>query len=64
MYMTGMIFINKYSEGREISIEEWNEMIDQQNLSLQSQKDIYFSFLKGIHFSVRKKVWELLSNTA
>jgi hypothetical protein len=39
-------------------------MIEKQNLSLQSQKDIYFSILKGIHFSVRKKVWELLSNTA
>jgi hypothetical protein len=39
-------------------------MIEKHSLSLQSQKDIYFSILKGIHFSVRKKVWELLSNTA
>jgi hypothetical protein len=32
-------------------------MIKKQDLSLQAQKNIYFSILKGIDFSVRKRVW-------
>jgi hypothetical protein len=61
--MKDYIFVNKLSEARELTVDEWNEMIEKNTISLYPQKNIYFSIFKGIKFEVRKKVWELFANT-
>ena len=64
MYVKGFLLIGQRCEGRALTVGEWRNMIQQQNLSIYSKKDIYFSIFKGVDFTVRKDVWQLLANTA
>jgi hypothetical protein len=63
MYIKDYIFVNRLSEARELTVAEWEQMIEENKLSLFPQKNIYFSIFKGIKFEVRKRVWELFANT-
>ena len=64
MYVKGFLLIGDRCEGRPLTVSEWREVIKQQNLSLFSKKDVYFSIFKGVDFTIRKDVWQLLANTA
>lgn len=50
MYMKDFIFVNKLEEARELTVEEWKELINSGSLSVTAKKNIYFSVLKGIKF--------------
>ena len=63
MYIKDFLLIGKRCEGRELSIEEWKEVIKTSDISGHSKKDLYFSVFKGIDYKIRKNVWEVLANT-
>ena len=52
MYIKDFIFVNKLEEAREITGEEWEQVIKEENLSLVPKKNIYFSIFKGIKYDV------------
>lgn len=52
MYIKDFIFINKLTEARVLTDDEWKDMIKDSNLSLHPKKNIYFSIFKGINFNM------------
>ena len=50
--MKDFIFVNKLTQARKLTDEEWREMIKTGNISLFAKKNIYFSIFKGINFNV------------
>ncbi len=64
MYMKDFLLIGKRCEGKVLSVEDWKKIISKSDLSLASKKDIYFSIFKGIDYTIRKDVWQVLANTS
>lgn len=64
MYLKDFLLIGKKCQGRSLTLQEWQNIVKTNDLSIYSKKDLYFSVFKGIDFKVRKKVWEVLANTS
>ncbi len=50
MYVSDFILIGQYEEGRELTLKEWNHILEEKSLASASKKNIYFSVYKGISF--------------